>query len=448
MLHTFVTRIEAPRSEVFAWHERPGALARLLPPWQPISVRAEAASLRDGKAVLTLPPGLSLTSRHSGYDPPACFVDELTPRFLPWRHTHRFETDGPDATWVIDEVQTPAPEMLLRATFGYRHRQLAADLAAHRWAGQYAPKPLTVAVTGSSGLIGTALTAFLSTGGHRVIRLVRRPAATPDERQWNPDSPQQDMLSGVDALVHLAGANIGGRFTENHKRAIRESRVGPTRALAEMMARTDDGPAVLVVASGIHYYGTDRGEEALSETSAPGEGFLAELVQDWEAATAPAETAGVRVVKVRTGIVQTPRGGALARLYPLFLAGVGGRVGGAQQWTSWICFDDLLDIYLRALLDSDLAGPVNACAPQPTRNGEYATTLGRVMRRPALLPVPGFGPKLLLGTEGAATLVGANQRVSPERLLAAGHRFRYPALQDALRHVLGHTASSPISGQQ
>lgn len=438
MIHTFASRIEAPRADVFAWHERPGALTRLLPPWQPIRVRAETSSLREGSAQLVIPPGLPLTSRHSGYQAPERFVDELTLPVLPWRHTHRFEPDGPDATWVVDEVDTPVPAALLRSAFAYRHRQLAADLAAHGRAAEWGNAPLTVAITGSSGLVGSALAAFLSTGGHRVVRLVRRPPDGPDERTWRPEAPDADMLRGVDAVVHLAGANINGRFTEEHKRAIRDSRVGPTRALAEAIARSDGGPRVLVSASGIHYYGTDRGEETLTEDSPRGPGFLADVVRDWEAATRPAADAGVRVVNVRTGVVQTPRGGALLRFYLLFQTGLGGRVGRAGQWTSWIAHDDLLDVYHRALLDEDLSGPVNACAPQAARNGEYAATLGRVLRRPALIPAPAFGPRLLLGAEGAETLAGANQRVLPARLLDVGHRFRYPQLEDALRHVTGH----------
>jgi uncharacterized protein len=297
---------------------------------------------------------------------------------------------------------------------------------------------MTVAVTGSGGLVGTALTALLSTGGQRVIRLVRRPARGAGERQWDPGRPDAALLAGVDAVVHLAGASIAGRFTEPHRRALRDSRVEPTRRLAEVAARAPGGPQTFVSASAIGYYGPDRGDEVLSEDSPRGEGFLAGLVADWEAATAPAAAAGLRVVQVRTGIVQSPRGGTLQLFYPLFAAGLGGRIGSGRQWLSWIGLDDLADIYLRALTDADLSGPVNGVAPAPVRNADYTRTLAAVVRRPALLPVPSAALKLVLGEEGDRELAEASQRVRPDRLLAAGHAFRFSRLEPALRHLLGH----------
>jgi len=242
----------------------------------------------------------------------------------------------------------------------------------------------------------------------------------------------------VDAVVHLAGVSIAGRFTPAHKRAVRDSRVGPTRRLAELAAATADGPQTFISASAIGYYGADRGDEILGEDSAPGNDFLASLVVDWEAATAPAAAAGLRVVQVRTGIVQTPRGGTLKLLFPLFEVGLGGRLGSGRQWLSWIGIDDLADVYLRVLVDAALSGPVNAVAPDPVRNLDYTRALGKVLRRPTIVPVPGFGPRLLLGAEGARELAEASQRVRPDALLAAGHTFRYPRLEPALRHLLGH----------
>jgi hypothetical protein len=332
--------------------------------------------------------------------------------------------------------------------FGYRHRQLAGDLNAHRWARAKQPEPLTVAVTGASGLIGTALTALLTTGGHRVIRLVRHPARSETERQWDPGEPAADLLDGVDAVVHLAGAGIAGRFTDAHKREIRGSRIEPTRRLAELAATTagaagaGNGPATFISASAIGYYGAARGEEVLTEDSPPGTGFLAGVVADWEAATEPAADAGLRTVLVRTGIVQTPKGGTLRLLFPLFEAGLGGKIGDGRQWLSWIGIDDLTDVYLRALADPALSGPVNAVAPDPVRNADYTRTLGRVLRRPTVVPVPGFGPRLLLGEEGARELAEAGQRIRPDALLTAGHVFRYTRLEPALRHLLGRVPAA------
>jgi uncharacterized protein len=449
MAHTFSCTVDAPLDEVFAWHARPGAIVRLMPPWLPVRVAAETASLRDGRAELALPGGLRWVARHdpAAYDPPRRFADELASlplrAALPWRHIHEFAALTPSATQITDRVVTPLPAGFLRPVMGYRHHQLAGDLAAHQWARQLRSEPLTVAITGSSGLVGSALAALLTSGGHRVIHLVRRAPADDSERRWDPDDPDPGLLRGTSALVHLAGASIAGRFTAGHKRSIRASRITPTRRLAELAAATSGGPAVMVTASAIGYYGPHRGDELLTEDSPRGDGFLADVVADWEAASAPAQDAGLRVVLVRTGIVQSPRGGTLRLLWPLAEVGAGGRLSAGRQWVSWIGIDDLTDIYYRALTDDTLAGPVNATAPHPVRNGDYAQTLARVLRRPLQLPVPGLGPRLLLGAEGASELAGADQRVSPLRLLRDGHRFRHRELEPALRHLLGRARSRP-----
>jgi uncharacterized protein len=440
--------VDAPIYEVFDWHTRPGAFTRLSPPWQPVRVIAEADSLENGRAELGFPGGLRWVADHQPdfYDPPRRFVDSIGtdgPASLPvrlavrWRHTHEFEDLDGERTRVTDRVATPVPARALRAMFAYRHRQLADDISAHRLAAAHGLTPITVAITGSSGLVGSALAAFLSTGGHRVIHLVRRAAAKPDERQWNPADPDPDLLNGVDAVIHLAGASIAGRFTESHRAAIRDSRIGPTRRLAELIAKSADGPKVLVCASAIGYYGYDRGDQTLTEDSERGDGFLADVVDEWELAATAAEDGGVRVVRVRTGIVQSPSGGTLRLLLPLFRAGLGGRVGDGQQWFSYIGIDDLVDIYHRGLWDAELSGPVNAVAVDPVRNIDYTRALAKVLRRPAVLPVPRLGPRLLLGEQGARELALANQRVLPARLQEAGHRFRHPGLEQTLRHLLG-----------
>ena len=449
---TFIHRavVDAPLEEVFTWHGRPGALVRLTPPWHPVRVLAQSQSLRDGQAVLGLPGRVRWVAQHlpDEYDPPRRFADVLVSQPLRtairWRHVHEFDALGLGATGVSDTVDTTVPAALMRPMFAYRQRQLAGDLAAHRWGRAYGAGSLRVAITGASGLVGTALAAFLSSGGHQVVRLVRRAPAGPDDREWRPDAPDEGVLAGVDAVIHLAGASIAGRFSASHRDAIRDSRVGPTSALATVVARmaaAGQGPRCLITASAIGIYGADRGDEVLNETSERGQGFLADVVADWEAASGPAVEAGVRVVHVRTGIVQSPRGGTLRLLRPLFAAGLGGPIGGGEQWMSWIGIDDLVDVYYRAVLDPQLSGPVNAVAPHPVRNREYASTLARVLHRPAILPVPGLGPRLLLGAQGAEELVEASQRVEPGRLQAGGHSFRYPGLEPALRHVLGRFPS-------
>ena len=440
--------VDQPLAEVFGWHSRPGAMTRLMPPWQPIKVVAETQSLADGRAVLGLPGGLRWVAQHdpSGFDPPHRFVDELSSHGLSswpariigwWRHTHEF-SEAPGGTRVYDHVDTSVPAAALRSTFVYRHRQLFQDLAAHRAAAEAGAQPMVIAVTGASGMVGSALSAFLSTGGHRVIRLVRRPARNALERQWNPDHLSPELLSGVDAVVHLAGASIAGRFSDGHKAAVRDSRIEPTRRLADAAALADDGPATFVSASAIGYYGFDRGDAVLCEESVRGDGFLADVVADWEAATAPAAEAGLRVVNVRTGIVQSARGGTLRLMRPLFAAGLGGRLGSGEQWLSWIGLDDLLDVYHRATYDARLSGPVNAVAPEPVRNADYTKALAGVLHRPAVVPVPSLGPRLLLGQQGARELAEANQRVVPTKLETLAHRFRRSKITDALAHELGH----------
>ncbi len=243
-------------------------------------------------------------------------------------------------------------------------------------------------------------------------------------------------LAGVDAVVNLAGAGIGDhRWTDDYKRRVRESRTVGTRALAEAIAASDEGPKVLLSGSAVGYYG-DRGDEVLDETSAPGDGFLASVARDWEAATAPADAAGARVVHLRTGIVLAEEGGALAKMLPLFKLGLGGRFGSGRQWMSWISIDDEAEAIIH-LLTSDVAGPVNLTAPEPVTNAQLADTIGDVLRRPTVVPVPSFGPKLLLGGERAGALLLEGQRVLPRVLQADGYEFTHPTLERALRAAIG-----------
>jgi hypothetical protein len=429
--------VTAPLDETFAWHARPGAIERLTPPFQPIRIVEEADSLENGAAVLRLPGGVRWVATHEGYDPPHCFVDRLTSLPLPWRHTHLFEKEGEAATRVTDTVETPLPEHMLKPMFTYRHRQLADDLAVHNAMRDYAATPLSIVITGASGMIGSALAALLSTGGHRVVRLVRHPANGPDERCWRPEDPEPGLFDGIDVVVHLAGASVAGRFTDAHKREVRDTRVGPTKKLATAMARAQNGPGTLVCASAVGYYGADRGDEELVETSVRGTGSLSDIVDEWERALEPAERNGLRVVKVRTGIVQSPRGGMLQLLRRIFSTGLGGKIGSGRQWTPWIDIDDIVDVYYRAIVDERCRGPINAVAPHPVTNREYSETLARVLRRPAIAPVPALFPRLVLGSEGADEIALASQRVLPARLGELGHRFRRPELEDCLRHQLG-----------
>ena len=296
---------------------------------------------------------------------------------------------------------------------------------------------MDVLVSGASGLIGTALRPALVAAGHRPVVLVRRPAQGADEIMWDPATGRLDRsaIEGMGAAVHLAGVGIADkRWTDEQKRVLRDSRVQSTGLLARAIAELHEPPAVLVSASAIGWYG-DRGDEILTEKSAPGEGFLADLCKTWEAATAPAEQAGTRVAHIRTGIVLSPEGGALKKELPLFRFGLGGRFGSGRQWQSWIALEDEVAAILH-VLTAPVSGPVNLTAPNPVRNAELTKTLGQVLHRPAVIPVPKIGPSLLLGGELTDNLLYFSQRVLPTKLEDSGFTFTHPSLERALRSML------------
>jgi uncharacterized protein (TIGR01777 family) len=300
-----------------------------------------------------------------------------------------------------------------------------------------AEAPRTVAITGATGLIGTALATRLRASGYAVRRLLRSPrGAGPGDVVWDParGAVPPNALDDVDAIVHLAGEPVAHRWTAERKRAIRDSRVRGTELLAQAVRGLQRKPRVLLGGSAIGYYG-DRGDELLDERSAPGSDFLAQTCVDWERATAPAADAGVRVVLLRTGIVLSPNGGALARLLPIFRLGGGGPIGSGRQWMSWIGLGDHVRAVLHALVTDSIRGPANLVAPNPVTNADFATTLGRVLTRPALVPVPAFALELLYGEMARATLL-AGQRALPKSLMANQFEFEEPTLEGALRAEL------------
>ena len=296
---------------------------------------------------------------------------------------------------------------------------------------------MNVLLTGSGGLIGSALAPALAADGHQVRRLRRAAAGGPDETSWNPADGTfaPGALDGIDGVVHLAGESIaGGRWTAARKARIRDSRVDDTRRLAEALAALEQPPRVLVAASAIGFYG-DRGDELLDEAASPGIGFLPEVSRAWEAASAPAREAGIRVVHLRIGIVLSPAGGALGQMLLPFRLGAGGVLGSGDQYMSWISIDDVVGIARHALNDDTLGGPVNAVAPRAVTNREFTRTLGAVLRRPTILPAPAFALRIALG-EMADALLLASTRVDPAALRATAFEFQHPELDAALRHVL------------
>ncbi|MCP1387146.1 TIGR01777 family oxidoreductase [Corynebacterium sp. TA-R-1] len=434
--------VPADRGTVWEWHSRPGAVVRLTPGFLPMEPVEQAQSLRGGTTVFSLPAGMTWVAQHQvdGYVPGEQFVDEAVNQPIKaatqWRHTHRFEDatlpDGSPATRITDTVESTIPERDLRAAWAYRQHQLVEDIQFLQSLPE--TNPLVIAMTGASGLVGTHLKAQLTTAGHEVIGLTRGEPG-PGERHWDPDNPAADLLEGVDAVAHIAGESIMGRWTEEKKRKIRDSRVGPTRKLAEVAAAC--GVATFVSASAVGYYGTDAGGRPHVEEDGPGEGFLAEVCRDWEA---DSQVQGLRVVNIRTGLALSSAGGLLPVLKASVSAGLGARFGDGDFWMSWVALDDLTDIYTRALLDDSVRGPVNATAPNPVTNKEMSATLAGMLNRPDFLPISEFGPKLLLGKEGGEELALADQRVVPARAEAAGWRFRYPTLEAALAHELGKEA--------
>ncbi len=447
--------VPVPVAELFGWHERPGAFARLSPPWDAPRVLEQSGGIRDGATVaLRVQSGpVATTWRliHRDYIQNVQFVDELREGpFAHWVHTHRFAADGPSASVLDDQIRYALPmgaigdavaggfaQSTLERVFAYRHEIMAADLARH---AQFGDRPrMRIAITGASGFIGSQLAAFLSTGGHQVVRIGRGPVVPGTvDVTWNPDRGQLDprALEGVDAVVHLAGASIGERWSTEHRAAIRTSRVEGTALLAHTLAQLQKRPRVLVSGSAIGFYGS-HGDTVLDETSPAGSDYLAQVCQAWEAATEPASRAGIRVVHARTGIVQGSAGGVLAKQLPLFNFAVGGELGDGTQWVSPIALDDEIGALHFCLMRDDMRGPINLVSPTAVTNADYTRVLARVLDRPSFARVPAFVLRLALGEAMANLTALASQRVQPRRLLEAGFAFRLPTLESMLRFECG-----------
>lgn len=450
-------RVPQAQPEVLAWYDRPGALVRLTPPGMASADDPTRGGIDAGRVVGARlgPPVLPQLLRphwllrHVEADPAGRFVDrQVHGPWRTWQHEHTIDAAG-SGTRVTDRIDLELPAGLdrlgglvsgavedqIRRLLAFRARQLEQDLAFH---ARHADVPRrTIAISGASGLIGTQLAALLETGGHTVRRMVRREAGE-GEISWDPEAGVLDPadLEGVDAVVNLAGKSIATRWTSAARREIRASRIHGTTLIARTLARMSDGPRVLVSGSAIGYYGPRRPGELLTESSAVGEGFLAELAREWEGATRHASEAGLRVAQVRTGIVLSDAGGSLLPQLPMFLAGVGGRLADASAMCSWISLDDITRVFAHAALAEGVQGPVNGVGPEPVDAADFARTLGRVLHRPAAVPVPAFGPALLLGRDAASELVRADQNVSDARLRGTGFEPAQQTLEQALRHVL------------
>jgi hypothetical protein len=449
----------APAADLYAWHARPGAFERLMPPWERLSIVSRRGSIGNGDRLVFKihkgPLGVTWEAEHANHEPGRRFDDMMVRGpFASWRHAHHFlDGDTPDSSVLRDEVSYALPlgavgrvlggqagRAAINRMFDFRHERTRRDLERHR----LLPAPLRIVMTGASGAIGRELVHFLTTGGHVVERLVRRPPG-PGEIFWQPGAGVKGgqiddaSMEACDAVIHLAGEPIaGGRWTEAKKKAIRDSRVEGTRLMARTVASLKRPPATMIVASGVHYYG-DRGEQELTEESGIGSGFLAEVTRDWEAAVAPAVEAGVRVVMLRIGLVLSPRAGLLANLLPLAKMGLLPIMGSGRQWWSWIGQDDLLGLILHTLADTNVRGPVNAVTPRPVRMHEFAAALAAHLKRPVGLRAPAFMVRGMVGE--MADVVLTSTRAVPEALRQTGFTFQTPGLAEALAWELDGAAS-------
>jgi len=448
-------RISAPAEEVFKWHARPGAIERLSPPWDPLKILIPSKGIQKGTEVLLEmkagPFPFKWFARHTDYQEHKFFQDrQVRGPFRKWIHSHRFEPDGKNACLLEDHIEYKLPfhfisgfpskkiiQKKLERIFTYRHQITQRDVPLHL--KKKPDKPMTIIVTGASGVIGSMLVPFLTTGGHRVIRLIRNSSSTSqDELFWDPLSGvlHTDSIEEIDAVIHLAGENIGsGRWTPEKKRKIIESRVKGTELVTKKLASLEKPPKVIICASAIGYYG-NRGDQILTENDEAGSDFISSVCSMWEKAAYPALERNIRTVFLRIGVVLTPLGGALKRLLLPFKLCAGGKIGNGTQYMSWIDMEDVLGSIYHTLTNESIDGPVNITAPNPVTNKEFTKTLGRVMARPTPLTIPSTAVKLALGEMGKEILLSST-RVMPETLLKTGYRFNTPHLDTAIRQMLG-----------
>ncbi|TWU56065.1 TIGR01777 family oxidoreductase [Rubripirellula reticaptiva] len=448
---TYAAKVSLPVSvdEAFAYHERLGALVRLVPPWESVELEHSDHSLAVGSRVVMKTKILGVPFRwvaeHTQYDPPHLFADtQISGPFASWDHRHEFSSEGTQSA-LCDQISYQLPmgavgklfgaakaRSTIESMFAFRHRLTHDDLQLH---ADRPIEPMTVAISGSSGLVGNQLSALVTLLGHRARSIVRSTSDSADDiAVWSSDQ-EASKLGEVDAVVHLAGKSIADqRWTEKVKKEIRDSRVIKTRELCQALAKLDCKPKVLICASATGIYG-DRGDEILTEQSQPDDSFLASVAQEWESACQPAVDAGIRVVHARFGVILSPKGGALQKsLLPAKLAG--GALGNGKQWWSWIAIDDAVGALYHAITDPALSGPVNFVSPSPITNADFASTLGRVLNRPALFPAPAFALRAALG-EMADALLLSSTRAEPVQLQNAGYRFRFDDLELFLRYTLG-----------
>jgi len=452
---TFHSALPASADSVLRWHSRPGAFERLTPPWANVRVLASHGGIEPGASkslrIGLGPVGVRWTLEHEALEHGEGFTDEqLQGPFQSWRHEHRFTPMNDRSSVLEDRLTYRLPfgpvgrlvaerfvQQRIDELFRFRHDQTRHDVACLARSADRMPK--RVAITGTSGLVGTHLRQFLLAGGAEVFSLVRHEPRDEFEISWDPAKGEIDRtkLEGMDAVVHLAGTSIaGGRWTAQLKRSILGSRVDGTSLLSKALAGLSCPPRVLVSASAIGYYG-NAGETRLDESAPRGDGFLADVCEAWEGATRPAQEAGIRVVNPRFGIVISGAGGMLPLISLPVRLGAGGTLGDGAQKMSWITLDDLLDVLLEAMTNENLDGPVNAVAPETVSNREFTKTLAHIVHRPSFFTVPKRALRLIAG-QLANELLLFSQAAVPAKLHEQGFCFSFPSMEEALRHELGH----------
>jgi uncharacterized protein (TIGR01777 family) len=463
----FRSLMPVSREAAFAYHEWPGALGRLLPPWQSVSATPPSNGLKNGSQVrLTLRMfGIPLQwlAVHEGYNPPKLFVDtQASGPFASWRHEHHF-LEGPtsDSCILEDQITYRLPlafashplagrwvDRQLASMFAYRHRITQSDLLRQKqWA---AHRGMRVAVTGSTGLIGSVVCQLLESIGCEVIPVVRPSKTTPptpvhrEALQWDPATGlfEPEKASGLDAIIHLAGKSLAsGRWTAKNKEQMWSSRVDATQVLARQLASLSEPPKSFVSASGVGIYG-DCGDRWCTEDGPVAEDYLGRMAFEWETASELLRSRGVRVAHGRLGIVLSPQGGALKAMLPIFRCGLGGTLGAGEQYWSWVERSDAAAALVHLALESKCEGPFNISAETPETNRRWTQAIGQAVRRPAILPAPAFALRWMMGTEMADSMLLCSTRADGSRLRSTGFQYAFKGLDETLRYCLG-SASFP-----
>ena len=457
--HTFEKRtlLHASVADAFAWHERPGALERLVPPWDPLRIVSASGMIENGaERILKMhwgPIPFHWYARHQGYEKNRQFQDiQVKGPLAYWRHSHLFEpkADNANCCYLTDRIEyelpfSPLGDLLmhqkvrnnLQRIFTYRHTVLNRDLKSHL--PYRGTDRLRVLITGANGVIGSSLIPFLTTGGHHVIRLVRdRAQVSRNAVLWDPKRGIADLksLENMDVVIHLAGESLGdGYWTASKKEKIRQSRIVGTRVLVDSLARLEAKPKVLLSASAIGYYG-DRGETPVQEDADPGSHFISGVCRQWEAEAVRANALGIRTCLLRIGVVLTPLGGALSKVLLPFRLGLGARFGTGRQFLSWVGIDDVMGAIHFLMHRPHSSGPYNIVSPNPVDNLEYSRVLNSCLGRKGLIPLPSGMIRKLFGQMGREIIL-ASTKAYPERLLQEGYRFHHPSLRKYLEEQLG-----------